>query len=466
VGATGSPLAGVVISLNGSAQASATTGANGAYAFNGLVAGSYSVQPSLAGCSFAPSVVNLNGLTASTTVNFAGSGTSCGGAASNSGATTGSLTISGLVTDSAGNPVPGARILLNGSAQGVRTTQASGAYSFQVNPGSYSLNPSGPCSFTPDVVNLNNLTASRKQNFVRSGCPAPDAGVIDSGTPDARDAGNDVREATVDATIDARDAGNDVREATVDATIDARDAGSDAREATADAPIDARDATADTRDAASDVVDTGTPDVCTPTTCAAQSRTCGPLADGCGATLQCGTCTAPQTCGGGGVAGQCGPTATPCDVSTTACMQSRDKPGQPDSIRCFQCATDNGCFDPASQGGTCEMSPGLAPASCAAALGTTSTPTETQVCLRTMKDVFSSQCAITLQETPCLCGNTDAAQCLAGTAPATGPLLPIYTCDLGATVPMILTNFTVPVLGAGRANAILGCAAAFGCDCF
>ena len=40
--------------------------------------------------------------------------------------------------------------------------------------------------------------------------------------------------------------------------------------------------------------------------------TCGPLGDGCGGTLNCGTCTAPQTCGGGGVAGKCGqPTCTP-----------------------------------------------------------------------------------------------------------------------------------------------------------
>src|SRR5262245_60012043 len=45
---------------------------------------------------------------------------------------------------------------------------------------------------------------------------------------------------------------------------------------------------------------------CTPTTVAAQGKNCGSIADGCGGTLNCGSCTAPQTCGGGGVANVCG----------------------------------------------------------------------------------------------------------------------------------------------------------------
>jgi hypothetical protein len=45
-----------------------------------------------------------------------------------------------------------------------------------------------------------------------------------------------------------------------------------------------------------------TPDVpvCNKTTCQAQKIGCGPAGDGCGGTLDCGTCTAPETCGGGG----------------------------------------------------------------------------------------------------------------------------------------------------------------------
>ncbi|MCC6522927.1 MAG: hypothetical protein IT373_09720 [Polyangiaceae bacterium] len=46
--------------------------------------------------------------------------------------------------------------------------------------------------------------------------------------------------------------------------------------------------------------------VCTQTTCSAQGLNCGPAGDGCGGTLDCGTCPAPQTCGGGGTPGVCG----------------------------------------------------------------------------------------------------------------------------------------------------------------
>ncbi len=36
---------------------------------------------------------------------------------------------------------------------------------------------------------------------------------------------------------------------------------------------------------------------CTPTTCAIQGKNCGTIPDGCGGTLNCGTCTPPETCG-------------------------------------------------------------------------------------------------------------------------------------------------------------------------
>ena len=78
----------------------------------------------------------------------------------------------------------GVKVNLNGATQGVRTTTATGTYSFSVNPGSYSVQPSGPCSFTPTVVNLNNLNTSRTQNFVAGpGCVAtPGTGGGSGGT--------------------------------------------------------------------------------------------------------------------------------------------------------------------------------------------------------------------------------------------------------------------------------------------
>src|SRR5579863_2036117 len=44
---------------------------------------------------------------------------------------------------------------------------------------------------------------------------------------------------------------------------------------------------------------------CVPKTCAEAGYTCGMNGDGCGGTLDCGTCDAPAFCGGGGYS-KCG----------------------------------------------------------------------------------------------------------------------------------------------------------------
>jgi hypothetical protein len=62
-----------------------------------------------------------------------------------------------------------------------------------------------------------------------------------------------------------------------------------------------------------------TPPTCTPLTCANYpTGTCGQQTDGCGGlTADCGTCTAPQTCGGGGTPNMCGaPDAGSCTPMT------------------------------------------------------------------------------------------------------------------------------------------------------
>jgi hypothetical protein len=63
---------------------------------------------------------------------------------------------------------------------------------------------------------------------------------------------------------------------------------------------------------------------CTPTTCAAQGKNCGTISNGCGGTLTCRSCTAPQTCGGGGVANVCGvvPAAVTVTVLADAAVDS------------------------------------------------------------------------------------------------------------------------------------------------
>src|SRR5215471_644745 len=168
---TGQPVDGVRVSLNGSRQATATTDFMGRYSFTVPAGGGYSLSASGVCASWTPGVVNLNNVTTNRVVNFAGSGGQCV-IAPQQGATSGSLTISGHVT-SAGHPVAGARVVLNGSAQGSRISDQTGAYSFSVNPGSFSLGISGACSsFSPSVVNLNNVTASQVRNFVGAGnCP-------------------------------------------------------------------------------------------------------------------------------------------------------------------------------------------------------------------------------------------------------------------------------------------------------
>ncbi len=83
----------------------------------------------------------------------------------------GNITISGKATTSSGSAIAGATITLSGSAQATRTTDANGNYSFtNLNSGSYSVKPTKTnCAFTPDVANLNNVSANKTQNFSGSG---------------------------------------------------------------------------------------------------------------------------------------------------------------------------------------------------------------------------------------------------------------------------------------------------------
>jgi alpha-tubulin suppressor-like RCC1 family protein len=257
---------------------------------------------------------------------------------------------------------------------------------------------------------------------------------------------------------------------------------------------------------------------CSPATTCPAGLTCGVVADGCGGTLNCGACTAPQTCGGGGTANQCGvcvpATACPvgqvcgtapdgcggvidcglcagnqvcgadghchlyCDGNTISCLQAQDKSTSDATTRCSTCTQANGCLDPAMQGGTCEMVAGnanLFPGmlqdgkTCSQVFGPP-TVLETTVCLQTLATIFSSRCAASLEETPCLCGTTDPTSCLAGTATPNGPAYDEYVCDFnttsGNTINAVTSDFTVLAFGAGMANAIVQCAAAFSCDCF
>ncbi|HVZ71417.1 MAG TPA: discoidin domain-containing protein [Polyangia bacterium] len=83
----------------------------------------------------------------------------------NSGATTGSLTISGTLKDAAGKPIVGGRINLSGAAQAVRFSDFAGNYVFHVAAGTYSLSAAAECTLSPSTVTFTNMTANKTQAF-------------------------------------------------------------------------------------------------------------------------------------------------------------------------------------------------------------------------------------------------------------------------------------------------------------
>ena len=103
---------------------------------------------------------------------------------------------------------------------------------------------------------------------------------------------------------------------------------------------------------------------CTPATCMSQGITCGPAGDGCGNQLSCGTCTPPQTCGGGGKPGACGGTActpTTCASQHIACGPTGDGCGN--VLQCGNCPNGTTCGG-GGQPGQCGK-PSCTPITCA-----------------------------------------------------------------------------------------------------
>ena len=87
---------------------------------------------------------------------------------------------------------------------------------------------------------------------------------------------------------------------------------------------------------------------CQPETCAQQNIFCGPAGDGCGGEIpSCGMCTAPQTCGGGGTPGQCGSldagTCSPksCAAQGIQCGTASDTCGN--VLQCPNCPSGQTC---------------------------------------------------------------------------------------------------------------------------
>ncbi len=86
---------------------------------------------------------------------------------------------------------------------------------------------------------------------------------------------------------------------------------------------------------------------CVPDDCADLGRNCGEVDDGCGGTLFCGTCTAPETCGGAGIAGVCGQSSG-VDCTPRSCSDIGDFCGpMPDGcggfVTCVDCESPEIC---------------------------------------------------------------------------------------------------------------------------
>jgi hypothetical protein len=86
------------------------------------------------------------------------------------------------------------------------------------------------------------------------------------------------------------------------------------------------------------------PGLCHTLSCTDQNIACGPAGDGCGGPLDCGKCPAGQTCGGGGKKGQCG--APPQPPTSCVPMSCTDQ-----SIECGPAG--DGCGGSIATCGTC-----------------------------------------------------------------------------------------------------------------
>jgi hypothetical protein len=90
---------------------------------------------------------------------------------------------------------------------------------------------------------------------------------------------------------------------------------------------------------------------CTPLTTCPSGLDCGAIDDGCGRTLNCGDCTAPETCGGGnpGTPNVCGCTPTTCAAQGTTCGTLSDGCGG--TLKCGTCCSGG---NPCPGGGCCD----------------------------------------------------------------------------------------------------------------
>jgi hypothetical protein len=113
------------------------------------------------------------------------------------------------------------------------------------------------------------------------------------------------------------------------------------------------------------IPDAGSTSGCVPESCAQQGIECGPAGDGCGNVItSCGTCTAPQICGGCGTPGVCCGTSScvpqSCDSQHVTCGPTGDGCGN--LLQCGEC--DSGTCGGGGVNGQCGGGSMCVPATC------------------------------------------------------------------------------------------------------
>jgi hypothetical protein len=226
----------------------------------------------------------------------------------------------------------------------------------------------------------------------------------------------------------------------------------------------------------------GTPSVCgypdggscSAKTCAQLNVSCGPTGNGCGGVIECGTCTAPATCGGGGVAGECGYPDAGCTPRTCANFPSTTCGEQSDGCG-GHTANCNPCTLPSTCGGggiadECGYpDAGCTPVSCSAlgfqcgygANGCGGVTAECGVCAAG-SSCISNHCVIVDAGSSCVpksctelaiqCGQTDngCGTLLSCATCPTGETCVFNQCvspDGGACTPLTCANFPATTCG-------------------
>jgi hypothetical protein len=114
---------------------------------------------------------------------------------------------------------------------------------------------------------------------------------------------------------------------------------------------------------------------------------------------------------------------------------------------CLACAEKNGCLDPEHQGGVCETMTGKSKNGRSAAAQ----------CVEALRCVFSSKCANTGEQSQCLCGKMDVADCMNGKEEPKGTCVAVYKDDFGNNGKAMYDQFLDRKFGSGQANAIIQC---------